>query len=192
MFSTPSQRNNPSPFPTTAHHPSQQQRRLAPPSRAPNRLARVLRRLWLLRPLIAVLRPIHAEPHVPPRASQQRLRVPAAPARRVARGAGAGRDDPAGGDADAARIRRVHLGQRLDLGRERAAMFGQDDFDINSIPPIDIGIPKYTENLAITPHGAAPGLVEFGHDFVHALDARCSFPDDDGGAHGQASSGSTR
>ena len=66
------------------------------------------------------------------------------------------------------------------LWANEPAVLLTDDFDINAIPPIDIGIPKYTENLAITPHGA-PGL-DFGHDFVHALEGR-PFPDDDGG-HG--------
>ncbi|KAJ3495248.1 hypothetical protein NLJ89_g10657 [Agrocybe chaxingu] len=44
-----------------------------------------------------------------------------------------------------------------------------DDFDINAIPPIELGVPKYTENLAM---GAPDGSgLEFGQDFVHVLDA---------------------
>ena len=46
----------------------------------------------------------------------------------------------------------------------------RDDFDLNSIPPIEpmeLGVPKYTENLAL----AAPNTsgFEFGNDFSDAL-----------------------
>ncbi|CAA7261246.1 unnamed protein product [Cyclocybe aegerita] len=52
---------------------------------------------------------------------------------------------------------------------EPAVLMG-DDFDINAIPPIELPLTKYTENLAL---GAGPdgsGL-EFGQDFACALDA---------------------
>ena len=46
----------------------------------------------------------------------------------------------------------------------------RDDFDLNSIPPIELGVPKYTENLTLaTPN--ASGL-EFGHEFSQALEAQ--------------------
>lgn len=46
----------------------------------------------------------------------------------------------------------------------------RDDFDLNSIPPIELGMPKYTENLTLaTPN--ASGL-EFGHEFSHALEGQ--------------------
>jgi hypothetical protein len=43
----------------------------------------------------------------------------------------------------------------------------RDDFDLNSIPPIELGVPKYTENLTLATSNA-PGL-EFGDEFSHAL-----------------------
>jgi len=48
----------------------------------------------------------------------------------------------------------------------------RDDFDLNSIPPIEFGGPKYTENLTL----AAPGL-EFGHEFAHALESQLFLDD---------------
>jgi len=43
----------------------------------------------------------------------------------------------------------------------------RDDFDLNSIPPIELGVPKYTENLTLaTPNTSG---LEFGHDFSDAL-----------------------
>jgi hypothetical protein len=43
----------------------------------------------------------------------------------------------------------------------------RDDFDLNSIPPIELGVPKYTESLTL----AAPNALglEFGHEFSDAL-----------------------
>jgi len=44
-----------------------------------------------------------------------------------------------------------------------------DDFDINAIPPLELGVPKYTENMAM----AAPNSsLEFGQEFVNALEGR--------------------
>lgn len=44
----------------------------------------------------------------------------------------------------------------------------EDDFDINAIPPIELGVPKYIENihLPIAPDvsNSGPG---FRHDFSH-------------------------
>jgi hypothetical protein len=43
-----------------------------------------------------------------------------------------------------------------------------DDFDINAIRPVELGVPKYTENMALAgPHSSH---LEFGHEFVHALE----------------------
>lgn len=43
----------------------------------------------------------------------------------------------------------------------------RDDFDLNSIPPIELGLPKYTESLTL----AVPNTsgLEFGHEFSDAL-----------------------
>jgi len=46
----------------------------------------------------------------------------------------------------------------------------RDDFDLNSIPPIELGVPKYTENLTLATSNAC-GL-EFGHEFSQALEAQ--------------------
>jgi hypothetical protein len=43
----------------------------------------------------------------------------------------------------------------------------RDDFDLNSIPPIELGVPKYTESLTLAAPNAS-GL-EFGHEFTDAL-----------------------
>jgi len=43
----------------------------------------------------------------------------------------------------------------------------RDDFDLNSIPPIELGVPKYTENLTLAASNAS-GL-EFGLEFSDAL-----------------------
>lgn len=46
----------------------------------------------------------------------------------------------------------------------------RDDFDLNAIPPIELGVPKYTENLTLAaPH--ASGL-EFGQEFTQALEGQ--------------------
>jgi hypothetical protein len=44
----------------------------------------------------------------------------------------------------------------------------EDDFDINAIPPIELGVPKYVENIhiPIAPDVTNSGL-EFRHDFTH-------------------------
>ena len=46
----------------------------------------------------------------------------------------------------------------------------RDDFDLNSIPPIELGVPKYAENLTL----AAPNTseLEFGHEFSRALEGQ--------------------
>lgn len=48
----------------------------------------------------------------------------------------------------------------------------EDDFDINAIPPIELGVPKYVENVHIP---AAPGIdstngsgLDFGHEYSNA------------------------
>jgi hypothetical protein len=41
----------------------------------------------------------------------------------------------------------------------------EDDFDINSIPPIELGVPKYIDNI----HVANPGL-EYRQDFSRYCD----------------------
>jgi hypothetical protein len=43
----------------------------------------------------------------------------------------------------------------------------RDDFDLNSIPPIELGVPKYTENLTMAVPNAS-GL-EFGQEFSDSL-----------------------
>ncbi|KAF9052018.1 hypothetical protein BJ165DRAFT_928769 [Panaeolus papilionaceus] len=52
-------------------------------------------------------------------------------------------------------------------GNEPSVLMG-DDFDIHAIPPIELGIPKYTENMALGAHTA----LEFGQEFTQALEAR--------------------
>jgi hypothetical protein len=44
----------------------------------------------------------------------------------------------------------------------------RDDFDLNSIPPIELGVPKYTENLIL----ASPNTsgLEFGHEFSRTME----------------------
>jgi hypothetical protein len=54
-------------------------------------------------------------------------------------------------------------------------MLLNDDFDINAIPPIEIGIPKYSDNMGLSADSAA-GL-DFGHDFTQALEGS-PFTDD--------------
>jgi hypothetical protein len=51
----------------------------------------------------------------------------------------------------------------------------RDDFDLNSIPPIELGGPKYTENLTL----AAPDTsgLEFGHEFTDALESQLFLDD---------------
>jgi hypothetical protein len=44
-----------------------------------------------------------------------------------------------------------------------------DDFDINAIPPLDLGMPKYIENMAVA--GPSSSL-EFGQEFAHVLERR--------------------
>ena len=46
----------------------------------------------------------------------------------------------------------------------------RDDFDLNSIPPIELGMPKYTENLTLAAPNAS-GL-EFGQEFSSALEGQ--------------------
>lgn len=45
-----------------------------------------------------------------------------------------------------------------------------DDFDLNAIPPIELGLPKYCEDtsMVVTPTIAEP--LEFGTDFAHSLE----------------------
>jgi hypothetical protein len=50
---------------------------------------------------------------------------------------------------------------------ESSVLLG-DDFDINAIRPVEFGMPKYTENIALAATHTS-GL-EFGQEFVHALD----------------------
>ncbi|PPQ70612.1 hypothetical protein CVT24_000685 [Panaeolus cyanescens] len=59
-------------------------------------------------------------------------------------------------------------GSANDLwGNEPSVLMG-DDFDIHAIPPIELGIPKYTESMAL----AGPTALEFGQEFTQALEAR--------------------
>lgn len=46
----------------------------------------------------------------------------------------------------------------------------RDDFDLNSIPPIELGVPKYTESLTLAAPNAS-GL-EFGQEFSPALEGQ--------------------
>ncbi|KAF8156077.1 hypothetical protein B0H34DRAFT_783649 [Crassisporium funariophilum] len=48
------------------------------------------------------------------------------------------------------------------------SMIQSDDFDLSAIPPIELGVPKYTESLTLAAPNAS-GL-EFGQEFVHALE----------------------
>jgi len=52
-------------------------------------------------------------------------------------------------------------------GNEPSVLMG-DDFDIHAIPPIELGIPKYTENMALGGHTA----LEFGQEFTQAHEAQ--------------------
>jgi hypothetical protein len=51
------------------------------------------------------------------------------------------------------------------------------DFDLNSIPPIEIGLPKFGEDGHTMPLPAQQMLADFGHEFMHGLDAH-QFHDD--------------
>jgi hypothetical protein len=52
----------------------------------------------------------------------------------------------------------------------------RDDFDLNSIPPIELGMPKYTENLTLaTPHTSG---LEFGNEFNHMEGGQQHYLDD--------------
>ena len=44
-----------------------------------------------------------------------------------------------------------------------------DDFDINAIPPLELGMPKYTENMAMAGPNSS---LEFGQEFANALESR--------------------
>ena len=46
----------------------------------------------------------------------------------------------------------------------------EDDFDINAIPPIELGMPKYVENMHIPGSG-----LEFRQDFAHYNDENQHF-----------------
>jgi hypothetical protein len=48
-----------------------------------------------------------------------------------------------------------------------------NDFDLGAIPPIELGIPKFSGELAVE-HS---GTLEFGHEFSQALEGH-PFPDD--------------
>jgi len=85
--------------------------------------------------------------------------------------------DPCNADAQA----QAEIVLQMEMQQEFAAyswgniwgsesMLLRDDFDLNSIPPIELGAPKYTENLTL----AAPDTsgLEFGHEFTHALDSQ--------------------
>ena len=90
--------------------------------------------------------------------------------------------DPCGVDAQA----RAEIDLQLEMQMQQAfaayswgnggSLWGsdsvllRDDFDLNSIPPIELGVPKYTENLTL----AAPNTsgLEFGHEFSHALEGQ--------------------
>jgi hypothetical protein len=54
-------------------------------------------------------------------------------------------------------------------GSEPSVLLG-DDFDIHAIPPIELGIPKYTESISLA--GPVPTALEFGQEFTQALEAR--------------------
>ena len=41
-----------------------------------------------------------------------------------------------------------------------------DDFDLNAIPPIELGLPKFGEDMGMTQALSA----EFGHDYVHGME----------------------
>jgi hypothetical protein len=90
--------------------------------------------------------------------------------------------DPSGADAQAQA--EIDLQLEMQMQQEFAAyswgnsgsIWGSesvllgDDFDLNSIPPIELGVPKYTENLTLAAPNAS-GL-EFGQDFSHALEGQ--------------------
>jgi hypothetical protein len=87
-------------------------------------------------------------------------------------------------DADAQAQAEIDLQMEMQMQQEFAAyswgnngsLWGsesvllRDDFDLNSIPPIELGVPKYTENLTLAAPNAS-GL-EFGHDFSHTLEGQ--------------------
>ena len=52
----------------------------------------------------------------------------------------------------------------------------RDDFDLNSIPPIELGVPKYTENLTLAVPNAS-GL-EFAHEFSQQQQQQQHYLDD--------------
>jgi hypothetical protein len=47
-----------------------------------------------------------------------------------------------------------------------------DDFDLNAIPPIELGLPKYGEDMGAHASGA-----DYGHEFSQALDGSQFHPD---------------
>lgn len=55
------------------------------------------------------------------------------------------------------------------LWSSEPAVLLTDDFDINAIPPLELGIPKYTENVAVAHNQSG---LEFGQEFVSALEYR--------------------
>lgn len=61
-------------------------------------------------------------------------------------------------------------GENNSMWNSEPSVLLGDDFDINAIPPIELGVPKYTENLSL----AAPNSsgLEFGQEFAHALEGR--------------------
>ncbi|KAF8196130.1 hypothetical protein BJ912DRAFT_956419 [Pholiota molesta] len=55
------------------------------------------------------------------------------------------------------------------LWSSEPAVLLTDDFDINAIPPLELGIPKYTENVAVAHNQSG---LEFGQEFMSALECR--------------------
>ena len=47
-----------------------------------------------------------------------------------------------------------------------------EDFDLNAIPPIEIGLPKFGEDAHTMPAAPAQMTADFGHEFMQGLDAR--------------------
>jgi len=61
-------------------------------------------------------------------------------------------------------------GENNSMWNSEPSVLLGDDFDINAIPPIELGVPKYTESLTL----AAPNSsgLEFGQEYAHALESR--------------------
>jgi hypothetical protein len=53
-----------------------------------------------------------------------------------------------------------------------------DDFDLNAIPPIELGLPKYGDDMMMNMATPVPSTTDFGHEFVHGMEMTQQYHDE--------------